>query len=292
VDLVDEENRARPRHQRADDGLEALLEVAAEARAGEERARVEREHLGAGEHVRHVVVEQPCRQAFGHCGFADASLADEHGIVLPPAAEHLDGPLQLLRPADQRIEQALPGAIGEIQTVRRKRIARGRRPFFAGPGFRLAAAAPRRRLLAGRRRLAHAVRDEVEHVEPRDVLRFEQPGRVRLRLLQDRRQDVPGVDLGALGALDVEHGRLEDAPERRGLFRLALVPAPQLLDRRVEVLVELAAQPRQVGAAGGQDALAFTVVRQRVQQMLEREVGVTARHRFAVGDRQDDFDRR
>ena len=36
----------RPCRQRGDHGLEALLEVAAEARAGEQRARVEREDLG------------------------------------------------------------------------------------------------------------------------------------------------------------------------------------------------------------------------------------------------------
>ena len=47
VDLVDEEDRHRPLGQRRDDRLEALLEVAAEARAGEQRRRVEREDLGA-----------------------------------------------------------------------------------------------------------------------------------------------------------------------------------------------------------------------------------------------------
>ena len=62
VDFVDEENRARLGRQRLDDGLEALFEVAAEARAGEERARVEREHLGAAQRVRDIVGEQERRR--------------------------------------------------------------------------------------------------------------------------------------------------------------------------------------------------------------------------------------
>ena len=87
------------------------------------------------------------------------------------------------------------------------------------------------------------MRDEFEDVEPRDALRLEQTRRLRLRLLEDRRQDVAGVHFGALRALDVQDGRLQDAPERRRLLRLALVTAPELLDRLLQVLVQLAPQP-------------------------------------------------
>ena len=47
VQLVDEQDRVLPLAQRAEDGLEALLEVAAEARSREQRRRVEREDFGA-----------------------------------------------------------------------------------------------------------------------------------------------------------------------------------------------------------------------------------------------------
>ena len=96
--------------ERGDDGLEALLEVAAEARAGEQRRRVERVDLGALEDRRHVVLQQPLRQAFGQRGLADAGFADEHRVVLAPAAEHFHRPLQLVAAADQRIELAGRGA--------------------------------------------------------------------------------------------------------------------------------------------------------------------------------------
>src|SRR6185436_7565307 len=43
MDLVDEQDRQRPLAERVDHRLEAFLEVATEARAGEEGRRVERE---------------------------------------------------------------------------------------------------------------------------------------------------------------------------------------------------------------------------------------------------------
>ncbi len=58
VHLVDEEDRLGPCGERGDDGLEALLEVAAEARAGEQRSGIEREHLRSGQCTLHVVIEQ------------------------------------------------------------------------------------------------------------------------------------------------------------------------------------------------------------------------------------------
>ena len=79
------------------------------------------------------------------------------------------------------------------------------------------------------------MRDELEDVEPGDALRVEQPRGVRLRLLQDRGEDVARLHFLALRALDVQHGGLQHAAERRGLFGLALVAALQLLDRLVEI---------------------------------------------------------
>ena len=56
-----------------------------------------------------------------------------------------------------------------------------------------------------------------------------------------------------------------------------LLAARELLDRLVEVLVEVAAQPRQIGAAGGENPLAVRIVRERVEQVLERQVRVPPR---------------
>ena len=113
-----------------------------------------------------------------------------------------------------------------------------------------------------------------------------------LRLLQNGREDVAGLHFLPLRALDVQHRGLQDAAKRGGLFRFALLSALELLDGVVEVVVQVFAQPRQVGAAPEQDALAFRIVRERVQQMLERQIGVPPRHGLAIGDGQDDFERR
>src|SRR5262249_20062128 len=157
---------------------------------------------------------------------------DEDRVVLPTAAQHFDRALQLGRAADQRVEQAVLCAIGQIDAIRAEWVARGRGAFVAAPGRR--AAAIRSRLWRVLGEAADAVRDELEHGESRDALALEQPCGVGLRLLQDRGKDVAGVDLGALRALHVQHGRGQDAPKRGRLFGLALLTAPELLDRVVE----------------------------------------------------------
>ena len=82
VDLVDEQDGAGIGLQLLDDLLEPLLEVAAIARAGEQRAHVERKDRGIAQHVRHFALDDAPRQAFGDRGLADAGLADEQRVVL------------------------------------------------------------------------------------------------------------------------------------------------------------------------------------------------------------------
>ena len=156
VDFVDEEDGPGPLAQRRDDRLEALLEVAAEARAGEQRRRVEREHLRALQQRRHVLLQQAHGEPLGHRRLADARVADEHRVVLAPAAQDLQGALQLDRPADQGIEHAGNGLRAQARGVGAERVARGARgpprlrrlaPGCPRPGPRPcpAAAAPSRR---------------------------------------------------------------------------------------------------------------------------------------------------
>ena len=116
----------------------------------------------------------------------------------------------------------------------------------------------------------------------------EQLRRVRLGLLQRRREHVARLHFLPARALHVQHRRLQHAAERQRLLRLLLLAARELLDVLVEVLVEIAAELRQIGAARGEDPLAVRVVRQRVEQVLQRQVRMTPRGRLAVGDREDD----
>ena len=59
------------------------------------------------QHLRHFAVDDAARQPFGDRGLADAGLADEQRIVLLPAAQHLDGAVDLGVAADQRIDLAV-----------------------------------------------------------------------------------------------------------------------------------------------------------------------------------------
>ncbi len=123
VDLVDEHDRAGIGLELLDHLLEALLEVAAIARAGEQRAHVEREHGRVLEHVRHFAVHDAARKALGDRGLADAGIADEQRIVLLPAAEHLDGAVDLGLAADQRVDLALARLLVEVDAIGLERVA-------------------------------------------------------------------------------------------------------------------------------------------------------------------------
>src|SRR5260370_938889 len=81
------------------------------------------------------------------------------------------------------------------------------------------------------------------------------------------------------------------AAERGRLLRLAFMPAPDLLDRIVEIRAQLASQTREIRAARAQNALAVRVMRERVEEMLEREIHVAPRDGLAVRDGEDQFKR-
>ena len=73
--------------------------------------------------LRHFAVDDALREALDDRGLADARLADQHGVVLRAPLQHLDGAADLLVAADDRIELALLGALGEIDGVLLQRLA-------------------------------------------------------------------------------------------------------------------------------------------------------------------------
>ena len=202
--------------------------------------------------------------------------------------KHFERALQLLLPSDQRVEQPCGGALRQVHAVGGQRVARDRRRLVVTCGHRLALA---RVWLVGQRvgHLADAVGDEVEDVEPGDALGEQCLRRKRARLLERGRQHVSGAHFAAARALHVQHGRLQHATERDGLRRVFLPAARELLDLVGQVRVERLAQLGQVGAARAENGFAVGVVRQRVEQVLERQVRVSPRGCFAVGDGQNDF---
>src|SRR5207249_10920200 len=87
VQLIDEEDDVVSVTKLLDDLLEALLELAAVLRPGDERPNVEGEHALALECLGHVALHDPVREPFGDRRLADARLTDQRGIVLRAARQ-------------------------------------------------------------------------------------------------------------------------------------------------------------------------------------------------------------
>ena len=92
VHLVDEQDDAAVRRRHLlQHGLEPLLELAAVFCAGDQRTHVERQELLVLQAFRNIAVDDALGEALDDRGLADAGLADQHGIVLGAARQHLDG---------------------------------------------------------------------------------------------------------------------------------------------------------------------------------------------------------
>jgi hypothetical protein len=87
----------------------------------------------------------------------------------------------------------------------------------------------------------------------------------------------------------MKDGRLEDATKRGRLLRI-LIRFPALpLYRLIEVCAQRAAQPRQINATRFENPFAIGVVRDRIQQVLERQVRVPPRHGLSKRDVENNF---
>src|SRR5437762_1159754 len=115
VQLVDEKDDVAARGlDLLQDGLQTLLELAAELGAGDQRAHVECDDPLLLEPFGHVALDDPLREALDDRRLADARLADQHGVVLGAAGEDLDHAPDLVVPPDDRVELPLRGELGEI----------------------------------------------------------------------------------------------------------------------------------------------------------------------------------
>ena len=69
-----------------------------------------------------VALDDAACEALDDRGLADARLADEHRVVLRAARQHLDDAADLVVAADDRVELALTGHLGEITSVALERL--------------------------------------------------------------------------------------------------------------------------------------------------------------------------
>ena len=100
-----------------EDGLQALFEFAAEFGAGDQRAHVERDDLFVLQPLRHVAADDALRQSFDDGGLADAGFADQHRVILRAPRQHLNDAADFFVAADDRVELALRGQLGQIAAI-------------------------------------------------------------------------------------------------------------------------------------------------------------------------------
>ena len=186
VDLVDEHDDVAAGADLLEHLLQALLEITAVAGTGDQAAEVERVEVLVLEGLRDVAADDRLGQALDDRGLADAGLADQHRVVLGAAGEHLHHPLDLLLPADDRVQLALPGRLGEVATelVEHQRGGRGALGAAALCGGGLLA------LVAGEQ-LQDLLADPVEVGAELD----EHLGGDALALADQPEQDVLGADV-------------------------------------------------------------------------------------------------
>ena len=186
MNLVDEHDGAGiildlPHHR-----FQPLLEIAAIARAREQRAHVELEDGRVGQHLRHVAHDDAPRQTFRDRGLAHAGIADEKWIVLLPAAEHLNGARDLRAPPDQGIDPARARLLIEIDAIDLERVETALLLLAAIDGRCILVHAPHRARLGHAGPLGDAVTDIIDRVEPRHVLLLQEECGMALALGKDR----------------------------------------------------------------------------------------------------------
>ena len=128
VQLVNEEDDVPRLLDLLDHGLEALLELAAVLGAGDHPRQVQLHHPLLQQDLGDRAADDLQRQALDDGGLAHPGLADEDGIVLLAAAQHLDDPLDLRLAPDDRVQLVLAAQRGEVHAE----LVQGRGPRAAG----------------------------------------------------------------------------------------------------------------------------------------------------------------
>ena len=103
--------------------LQAFLELPPELRAGDQRTHVERQDPFVLESLRHLAVQNALGETLDDGRLPHTGFADQHRVVLGPPLQNLDGPANLVVPADHGIELAGLRAGGEIHGVPVERFA-------------------------------------------------------------------------------------------------------------------------------------------------------------------------
>ncbi len=199
VQLVDEDDDAGRLGDLLHDRLETLLELAPVLGAGHQGAEVEGDDAAVVQRLGDEPGDDALGQPLGDGRLADARFADQHRVVLGPARQDLDHPLDLVVAADDRVELPLLGQQGQVaaELVQQRRVLLG---FLLGRG----------RLLEGDGLLADPRSGQAEGLED--------PGGVARIFLEDAQKEVFGAYVVLAQEAGLLDGQLKDflGPRRKG----------------------------------------------------------------------------
>ena len=285
VDLVDEEDRAFGLLQRLDDRLDALLEVAAVARAGEHRAHVERVDGRALERSGDLAALDLERQALGDGGLADAGVAHEERVVLLAPREDLDDAQDLVLAPDERVDAGRPRLFVQVDRVRLERVLGGARRRL---DLRLPAPPPRGSVCSSSFEMPcetyETTSSRVTPCSSSSAMANEsRSANMATMTFAPVTSSLP-LDFTCVSA----RRKARWTPSEGGGWRRALFG--QRLDLLGQERVELLLEGLGVAARVTHDVRRRLVEKERVEQVLDRDVLVPPAGRVVRGDRQRNLD--
>ncbi len=117
MDLVNDEDDVAQFLYLVDKALHPAFKLAPELGAGHQSGQVQKIDLFILKFVGHVPVVDAKGKALGNGGLAYARFTDEAGVIFLPAVQNLNGAGNLLVPADNVIQLAVGGFLGQGDTV-------------------------------------------------------------------------------------------------------------------------------------------------------------------------------
>ena len=117
VNLVDHQNNVPQALHLVDKALHPALELAPELGAGHQSCQIQQVDLLVPQLEGHVALGDPLGQPLRDGGLTHTGLTDQAGVVLLAAVQDLHHPLDLLLPADHRVQLSLLGPLRQGDAV-------------------------------------------------------------------------------------------------------------------------------------------------------------------------------
>ena len=193
----------------------------------------------------------------------------------------MDGALDFLITANQRVNLALFGLLVQVHAVIRQRILATRRAaalFFAFLARLLIAwtIALRRAGLRAPGRLGNAMADEIHRIQPRHVLQLQEIHRMRFAFRKQRDQHIGAGHFIAARGLHMNGGALHHALKASRWLGIATAFRHQPGQILVQKFGQVALEFINIHTAGAQHAHGIGVIAQGQQQMFQGGVFMPA----------------